>query len=376
MDFVSVKIDWYQSTFIFHLSIIIVTYFISAYSKNFVIAIGRVNKHKVYFWQVAVFAILVLVKGLSTTGRDIRGGYYFNFLSAGSFEKFRDKSIEIGYQALNVLVHNIFNNSYRVFIFIVALLTIIPVIRSISNYQSQIDISTAILLYTTCFFINGFSLLRIYLSASLLLISFDAIVDNRPVKSFAWIIIAGCFHVTALVFLIPYIIIMFKKINNCIIAVGLIILFAFIYLERDYIFTLLSSGNARYNEYSYVSTVKFGFEQIIYYAPLYVLWFLGRTTDVNKNFNKISFVFLSTGFFFGMLGYVIPIFGRIQSLFLPNIIIAAYYCKRCKIRFVKNRYLIDLLCAVYGIARFIIYITQYYNIDDVMPYSTVFNTVI
>ena len=153
-------------------------------------------------------------------------------------------------------------------------------------------------------------------------------------------------------------------------------MFIVIYISRTNLISLFSSGNSRYEIYNAFDSVKFGFQQPVYYIPLFLIFYFGRKLETNKNFERISFSFLSTGFLFGMLGYVIGIFGRFDILFVPFVIIISHYCMLIKKHYPKYRIIINLAMIVYCIARFIIFITDYYNSQDLMPYTNIFGWVV
>ena len=126
----------------------------------------------------------------------------------------------------------------------------------------------------------------------------------------------------------------------------------------------------RYYIYGAMDSVHIGLEQIVYYSPLFVVYFLTKKYDINRTFSKASFSYLATGFCYGMVGYIIPIFGRVQAIFLPIVIIVPYYIRLFNIKHPKYKRLINTLVLIYCIARFVIYITQYYVLEDLMPYTT------
>lgn len=374
MKFTVINIDWYKSTFIFYLSIILGCYLITVLAKRKRILFARNLGIYTYVWSFLVTIILLFVKGFGTTGRDLRSGYYYNFLSATSLKEFHDQSIEIGYRILNVIVYFI-SNKYWFFVFIVSLLTVYPVIKVINKYSNKLDIPVAILMYTSIFFVNGFSPLRMALAATLALYAFDAMVENKPLKALCWIIISSCFHITVLILIIPYFFSMAKNFDRKMIILSLIIFFIAVYFGRNNI-TLFMSESERYYLYSNFEHIHIGLEQFVYYIPLFLLFFYGQKNDNDRQFARVSFSYIAMGLFCGLLGYIISIFGRLQALFLPLVIIIPYYCKLYKERFPKKKKLLNFLVLFYCIARFVIYITQYYNLEDLMPYTNIFGWII
>lgn len=372
MNFQYITCMWSNYTLLLYLSIIASCYIICILCKDQYIKI-TVYRNKIQVSLILIGLILLFFKGFGTTGRDLRTGYYMNFLSAISMDNFRDKSTEIGYRILNVMVRN-FTDQYWIFIFIISLLTIIPVLKIIKKYWSRIDDSLTILLFVSVFYISGFSTFRAYLASSIALFAFDAMIERKATKAFIWIIISMCFHTSMAFLFIPYIFCFFKIFNKRIVIFSLITLFFVFYIKRNSLVSILS-GSERYYNYGLADSIEFGFEQIAYYLPFFIILYLGKK-DREKNFFKVSFIYLSTGFCFGMLGYIIPIFGRTQVIFLPIIIIAGYYLKFLKGKYIKYKWLINCVAISYCLARFWIYIYQYYNLDDIMPYTNIFGWIV
>lgn len=374
MDFTVVNVDWYTSTFIFYLSIILGCYLIALLVKRRKIMFNKNLGIYTYAWSFLLTIILLFVKGFGTTGRDLRSGYYYNFLSAASLKVFRDQTLEIGYRILNVVIHFI-SDKYWFFVFVVSVLTVYPMIKIIKKYSNNIDIPVAVLMYTSIFFVNGFSPFRMALAATIALYAFDAMVENKPLKALCWIMLGSCFHITVLVLIVPYFFSMARSFNKKLTALSLLTFFALVYLGRNSIAAFMS-GSERYYLYSSFERVHIGLEQFVYYIPLFLLFFSVQKSDDNRQFSRVSFSYLAMGLCCGLIGYIISIFGRLQMLFLPLIIIIAYYCKLYKERFPKKRKLLDFLVLFYCIARFVIYITQYYNLEDLMPYTNIFGWII
>ena len=373
-NFTKVDIAWHNSTFIFYLMIIFVCYALTATGK-YRVSLTRTSSTKSFqLWSVLVGAVLIFVKGFGTTGRDLREGYYLNFLSAKSLDMYRDDSVEIGYRILNVLIRRI-TDKYWVFILVVSILTICPVIYIIKKYSDKIDVPVAVLFYVSCFFFSGFSILRLALAASISLFAFDAIVEKKFVKALLWIFVAAMFHTAALLMFLPLFLCVIKRVNKFEIAIFLLIMILSIYYSRNNLTALLSES-ARYNIYRSFDTVKIGLKQFVYYIPMFIIYYFGRKADTNKHFSRMSFIYLSVGLFAGLLGYIVSIFGRMEMLFLPLIIIVPYYYKLCGKRLANMKLIINVLWIFYCIARFVIYIAEYYNMDDIMPYTNIFGWIV
>lgn len=372
MQFTSVVVDWYQSTFIFYVSIMLCIYFVSLVIRNKRI---KVFKHiSITIWAAFFFLITSFVMCFRTTGRDLRHGYMQNFFSATSMQNFRDKSLEIGFRVLNIIIRR-FTDNYQVLIIIVGILTIIPIYIMISKYKKKIDVPTALIMYMSIFFVNSFSPLRMALAASISLFAFDAMIEKKSIKALIWIVVAACFHITALALVIPYFITFSKVFDRKLIVLSSAVFFAVIALGRNSLTSFFASSDRYYN-YASFNTIHIGFEQIVYYAPFFYLFIKTRRRIEDKSFSSVSFTYLVVGFVFGMLGYIVSVFGRFSTMFLQIIIIIPYFVKIFKDKYPHRRIWINLVIIIYCLARFYIFISQYYILEELMPYTNSFGWVI
>lgn len=375
MQFTDITIEWSYLTFVFYISIMCLSFFI-AY------AVGKRN----FKWKTAhikpcsigivfVAFLLLIIKCFNSTGRDLRTGYLYNFESASSMSNYRDQTVESGFRLLTVIVKNITDN-YGVFLVVVGIITILPVVYIINRYRNMIDVPLVVFIYVSMYFINGFSAYRQYMAVSISLMAVDAIIEKKPFKALIWIIVASTIHTSCLVLLIPYILYYMKFLSNKIITILAAVFFAFFYFGRSLI-ALLLVRHERYSIYLVDSAIDFGFEQLVYYAPMFLLMYICKKYEKNKNIYRLTYIYLVVGFAFGMASYILPILGRIQSVFMPMAFLLSYYIKIYKQKNKRlNRILISLCVLMYGICRFAIWIVQYYSMEDLMPYTNIFGGII
>lgn len=363
--------DWRTSTLIFYIFIICITYILVRTSKK-IYKIKFLNKYfSLNIGYVLASFILIVVKCFSVTGKDTRTVYYYNFLSASSLSSYKDQSAEFGFRLLSVLIHNIFG-SYAAFLFIIGLLTVVPVLWLIWKYRKVIDRSSAIILYTCVFYFTGFSALRFALAASTVLIGFDAFYEKKWFKAFLFMTLACLIHQTMVIMFLPILITFKRKSPKLFMSISLIFMFILLVVSRNQISVLLSDSDSRYSLYQVSEGIDFGWEQIVYYIPFFGFYYLSSYEDRNNRWGILSFNFLATGFVVSNLGYIISILGRMEYSFTPLILIVPFYIKRITDRRPDLRYLVDILMIIYCIARFMIYICQYYSSSAMMPYISVF----
>ncbi len=369
--YLPVEVKWSTSTFIFYMGVILICYLISIALRKIVVEYPVLEKKKYISLGILVpFLLLVFVKGFITFGRDLVVGYYLNFLSAENLSEFRDKSTEIGYRILNVVVHNIYNE-YWFFLLVMTIMTLAPIFYLINKYRNNIDVPVAVLMYCSIFFFPSFSVFRIYIASSICLLALDAMYENKNLKALFFICLAISFHTSSAIMLIFYLIVLFK-INLKILIMTFTAVFLLVFTQVDKI-SFLFSG--RYSLYQGSEQTGLGFQQLLYYLPILFLILVTRKYVGNEKINKLSLQYVVLGFFFGMMGYVVSIFGRFQGIFEGLILIVSYYTFKLKGKNKSFRLVVDILVLVYCIIRFVFYISEYYDLDDMMPYTNIFGWV-
>lgn len=361
-------IQWSNSTFYFYLLIPISCFLISKvslpiYQKELVVN----NIQQKYYLKVgAVISslILIIIKCISITGRDVQIGYQLDFDTANSLRTFRDPSIELGFRILNIVIHYIYPN-YFFFLAVIGVLTVFPVIYFIFKYEDYINISLTFFAYATMYYIQGFSLLRIYLAASISLFSIDAIMHKKNKTALLWLIVAISIHQTSFILLFVYILYWCRNLNKTIIISSMSLFIILIVINRDFI---LQHFSGRYEIYAAQNSASaIGIAAFAEYVPLFILWWFVKK-NYTTNYNSLIFYILLIGFSCSILSYSISIFGRLQALFIAIVFIIGYYSKEISKKSKLNQLWIDLAFIVYGLTQLIIYINEYYNLDDIMPY--------
>lgn len=371
MNFTTQNIVWSQNTLILYISIIAGCYLTALVFGRCYFKFGNYFRFPV--WLLIISSVLIFFKGFGTTGRDLRAGYYYDFLSATSFEHFRDKTIEFGYRVLNVLVRNI-TDQYWVFILVVSILTIVPFMYIVYKYKDQIDVPITVLFYTSIFYFSGFSPLRVAMAASIALLALDGVIEKKKWKSLFFILLACLFHASVAILLIPYVLIFARIIDKRMILIGTFLLFLIIYFKREDIINLLLSSS-RYYGYGTDEVLRIGMEQFCYYIPIFVLIFLTRE-KCDSGFQKLSIAFVSIAFVSGLCSYIIPVFARMNMDFILQAFIVGWHTKILKEEYSKLRLIINLILILYCSIRFWLYISQYYNLEDIMPYTNIFGAII
>lgn len=285
---------------------------------------------------ILAMVLLVVFKGSCVSTTDVKTGYYFNFMSATSFESFRDYTLEPLYQALNVAVRNV-TPDYGVFLIVVAAISIVPVGYVIWKCRSRINVPFAVIGYSLVFLVTGMSAIRQFLAVSFVLLGAYCWVFGAKRLAVLWLIIALGFHTSALVALLLYALLFFHGHIKAQVVISISTV-AVIVAVRTIIEALFVG---RYESYSAFDDISFGIAVVLKYLPLAVLILFVLQGDlkerINLNERSLSVLGLcSATLLFSvvvcMLGYVISIFGRAESYSVPLVMVLAFLVRRCEER--------------------------------------------
>jgi len=361
---------WQWSTLVFYLLITLACWGLSVGLQK----IKIINERYKSVAIAAPFLILLFIKGFAYCGVDLLEGYKESFARAISFTNLQDSSLEIGYKLVNIIVRNI-TEDYRVLVFLLALLTLIPVFYVINKHKNNILPALAILGYSSIFFVTSFDLIRIYLAGSICLLSFDAIYEKKYTKATIIVLIAMTFHFTSIVMLIPCIFLIFKFDKKVFWgAMGFLVLF--IYMGRT---VLKQFFSGRYQYFEISETLHIGTEWIWYYAPLIVLFiYICRIAKKEKVDEKamrmveVSFYWVVMGIAISFIQYAVSMLGRLIAFTTPFVFFISSALAIIKVTRPKQYKWLYFLSMGYFVLRFVIYLTDYYVLDGVMPYFNSF----
>ena len=248
--------------------------------------------------------------------------------------------------------------------------------------RNDILVVYGVLAYTTLSFVQSLSLMRIYLASAIL---FSGIEYLRKRKYGFYIIIIGIatlIHYSSLLILIPYLILFllenhkYKQYVHIIsVVVGLCLIFLIVFFASP-LFQNIPIF-ARFQ--SYIDNISFsgiGLMQFVYNLPICGIAYLGYKYETNIDDKRIIVAYTSSAFLLSMLSYGVPVLGRALSLFT---VLYLFVVPRCMTLLKDhlsgtNRYLytiIKVLCFIYFIMRFSIYIGEYYELDGIIPYVNV-----
>ena len=318
--------------------------------------------------------ILILFKGLSISGVDVQfgGGYYLNFMSAVSLRSFRDKTVEIGFQVLTVMVRHI-TDSYEIYLIIVALISVLPVMFVIWQLRDRINLSFAVLGYSLVYLVTGMSAMRQFMAVGICLLATYYYLTNCRQRALLLFLLSLSFHYSsACILLLVVFFLTEKKKSVQLLVAFLSVLFCFI--AKSAISGLFTG---RYSIYSLNETVDFGAAAFLKYIPIFILLFAveirlstGRLNEkLELNYLSHCWSILIFSFSMALIGYIIPIFGRAESYSLPIVLVIAYLIRKCE----EERFFrlpVKVLVFTYFCFRLLLYMSDSYLSEGLMPYLT------
>ena len=286
-----------------------------------------------------------------------------------SWNNFASLWIEPGYALLNVVTKQ-FTTDPVVAIVLIKSLIIILFFKTIYDFSDRIDVGFSLLAYCTLAYFDAFCMIRIHLSAALILFGIDLFCNYRK-KIFPAIlfIISISIHYSSIIFVIVAIIsisIVRKKIEVrkfmilCAILVGA-------WVVAIPLLNLMITHISFLNKYAskYISINSFGVGQLIYHLPLilgiYYLWkYRYKFKGIDDKLYSIGIMLMPFSLFFGCMGYKYEVIGRTFVFFLFDWIIFLPALLKGKTVFKMNqstRLIIKLIVFVYFLIRFWLYIS-------------------
>lgn len=171
------------------------------------LAMPRFQNYKEKYYIIFTSAFLILLMGLRH-----RTCYIDTVRYVGGFRRIENMSFmqvyesmdkDVGFWLFSKIIGDVSGFNYTVWLFVLAILYIIPIAVLIKKYSLS-PLFSFLVFWALGFFFFAMTGLRQTLAFSFILISF-LFLHNRNLKSFVLtIIVAALFHKTALIFLIAY----------------------------------------------------------------------------------------------------------------------------------------------------------------------------
>lgn len=359
---------WDIPTLSLYLFIIFSTYFISFFIIKF-----RFSPYGNQINYVSLFSIFLLFwifSAIRIIGTDYPV-YEEIFNASNSVDRY-DYGIEPGFLWANRFVR-FFTSDSRVFFATVSFTTILLVFLALIRYKTILNLPFSIFVYSTLYYFQSYSLVRIYLASAILLFSYDFLITKRYFIFFFLFLISSSIHYSTLLLLLPIFGLFLYEIRKSFFYIYLFTLSFFLYVFLDHlaIFNIFD----RYSGYieDINSSSKFGIGQIFFNGPILAMLIVARKDrTVSDRFIDVTIVFTWFCLLFGTLGYWIPTIARVNYLItFPFILFVPIFLKS-----IRNKWKLILVYSFgffYLSTRLYIYFAGLAFSDGIDIYYTIFN---
>ncbi|OCA88292.1 hypothetical protein A8F94_10870 [Bacillus sp. FJAT-27225] len=328
------------------------------------------GKHsKINFLPLFIsFIILWFFSAFRSVGADYLT-YKEIFNNANDKEYIQYHGIETGYVLLNKLIR-IFTHNEFLFLAFISLITTLLVFCTIYYFSSKIHVGLAVLAYTSIFYFQSYNLTRIYLASAIVLFASRFLFQKQYGSYILLVLIASSIHTSSIVMFLPlFLVLLFG--NNKKWIVGFLFIFVltcFIFVDYLIYFNI----SDRYEKYLVDTNLgSIGLGQMVIHAPLVALFLYLRRFELNFKIIHIFFVFIASSFAISMLGYAVPMIGRLFAHFtLPFLIFIPFGV--WQIRNEKEYKPVLVIAILYMVWRLFLYFSGYLFLDGIMPYDTIF----
>lgn len=193
-----------------------------------------------------LFAVLGL-RNVNTAGVDSSGasGSYpvifrrYGQAAWGALYSEGGENFNIGFKCLSKGLYELTDGDYQLYIMMLMFFVVFSYIRFIKKYSPS-PVQSVIYLLGLLYFTLLMDALKQALAMSVLLFSFDAIFERKPVKFVLLVLLAASFHFPALIFLPAYWLSKMRVDRNYLLLLALILILT--YLFRDQILSLMLSA--------------------------------------------------------------------------------------------------------------------------------------
>lgn len=331
------------------------------------------------------FAFFLLAAIRKSTGYDYNlYASWFNQMYFMPYEQLAFWSREKGF-TVPVKILQVISENYQIMFIAISFVIAAGVMLFIYKYSPLPYVSAAAFLAFGFYFIS-MNFMRQMIAAIIVAYALKYINSNQPLRYLVYILLASCFHFSALL-MIPFYIILKIKMNWAVLGVyAAISVVLFIYSE-DLMLTVTEYFYSSYDPLQSIHmTMGLNPVYTVIFGVLFMLAFLFRKSLIRKNkYNSILINALFFTMFFEFIGIKHSVVSRFMLFFalapiiilIPDLIkVILEAIKKITIR--KRRLYITLsysVCAVFAILGALLYgffLERNYN--GVVPYQTVWDT--
>lgn len=241
------------------------------------------SKNLLTLFMVIISIQMILILGLrdQSIGRDTIS-YFKRFNKYGQYsiqEIFLDENQEIGFSLLIKAVR-FFTGDYQWFLVIVSMLSIIPIMITITKCSKKPFLSV-LLFIALDYFSFMFSGMRQGIAYGLCFSSYLMIRDKKFFKFLVVVFLATLFHKSAYLFIPAYFIANTKIKKKTIIL--MIISYIFVFMFKEKLFGLVT--DAMYDSYEIKDTNPVGFLVLVFTVAVVGVLFKNNAIKMDESFN-------------------------------------------------------------------------------------------
>ncbi len=268
----------------------------------------RTERKTISFWKLFLILIpLIFIFGMRSAVGDTVGYYsaFKNLTKEFSFSNLDERAVI--FSTLQKFCKSYLFESPELWLLTIELLSMIPIIYSLSKYSVNVGISIFVFFASTEFtyLLNG---ARQFVAVCIMFYAFKFIVEKKPIKYYLCLAIASGFHLTALVMLPAYFFARLKTWRKSMVILLFVLAIACFFSES--LFEIIDENilqDSVYAHYSESVTAAAGvniFRVLVSFVPVALAFIYRKNMDydnmvlnacVNLSaLNAIAFLFAST----------------------------------------------------------------------------------
>ena len=198
----------------------------------------RNNRRFIAVAFILLFAVMGL-RDVNTGGSDAsgdHGSYAINYERMGETDWSElsgrgENNYNLGFSYLMKLFYGLTEGNYQVFISILSLFFLFSYMHFIRRYSPS-PVQSILFFLGLLYYTLLFDALKQAVAMSVLLFAFDAIIDKKPIRFLALVLLAAQFHFPAMIFLPAYWIGRMKIGNNYLILLAILLLITYLFREQ------------------------------------------------------------------------------------------------------------------------------------------------
>ena len=321
-------------------------------------------KKRIYILAVMQLIFILGFRLLGTVGKDwiYYSKYYDLQLNWNLAEILNYQRYEIGFKLLTKVLSLIYNNT-QFYVFIIGMISIVPVAYIVYKY-SKMPFLSLIIYVALDFYTFNFAGLRQGIAIAIIFFAYKYIVENKLSKFICCIILATLFHASAIIFLPIYFIRQIKitKIKIVLFAIIAILIYVF----KNQIFIIINSF--LYDNYSMSNTNSINW-MLLCICMLILCYLFYKAVIKNDKNNQKLYIITTIGCMCMLFSQIASDTMRIANYFYIFIIILIPEVLNClKNKTTKNTLVIFSIILLAGIYLYLLNIDSY----NIVPYKVFF----